>query len=113
MGHHHEMEPLASSAANVSHDSHKLDHGANCAECPPKSGSRLNLKTDCDNFVQVQALPEGSFCLDMPSGNTQVAVAGPPTDVVNLAGDEGGRLFLFEISEPSRSSNTPPIPLRI
>jgi hypothetical protein len=111
--HRRQMDPQASSAANASHDSHTRQHEANCADCPPKSGSRLNLKTDCDSFIQVQTLQEGSLCQDTPSRNTQVDVTGPPTDALNLAGDGGGHLVLFEISETSRSSDTPPIPLRI
>src|SRR5207245_8510476 len=68
--HHPQMESQPN-PASISHHIHARHHGADCAECPPKSGNSLNQKSDCASLVQVQALKEGPFPRDALSGVTQ------------------------------------------
>src|SRR5712664_4029653 len=68
----------------ISHHMHAHHKGAECAECPPKSGISLNQKSDCASLVQIEALKEGSFSLGTPSGVAQ-DLAETPTDGRALA----------------------------
>src|SRR5712691_10097575 len=54
---HHQMESEPN-PATISHHINTHHHGADCAECPPKSGNSLKQKSDCAALVQVQALKE-------------------------------------------------------
>ena len=109
--HHHQMESQPA-PTSISHHIHAHHKDAECAECPPKSGNSLNQKADCTSLVQIEALKEGSFSLDAPSGVAHVAVADTPADALGLAGS-GERSLLFDASQTIRSFNTPPVPLRI
>ena len=109
--HHHQMASQPS-PTSVSHHFHSHHHASNCAECPADSANSLNEKTDCSSLVQIQALKEGSFSFDAPSGAAHVAVADTPADTLGLAGSGEGSL-LFDASQTIRSFNTPPVPLRI
>ena len=109
--HHRQME-LQPSPTGISHHNHSRHHGANCAECPPTSGNSLSSKADCASLVQIQALKEGSFSFDAPSGAAHVAVADTPADTLGLTGS-GERSLLFDASQTIRRLNTPPVPLRI
>jgi hypothetical protein len=107
--HHHQ----AGSAPNTtSARAHVHRHGTPCAECPSTTGISLNQNSDCAKLVEVQALKEGSFSLGAPTGNAQAYVAEPPTDALKLIGD-GERSLRLEAPQTTRSSGTPPIPLRI
>ena len=109
--HHRQME-LQPSPTGISHHNHSRHHGADCAECPPTSGNSLSPKADCSRLVQIQALKEGSFFFDAPSGVAYVAVADTPADALGLAGS-GERSLLFDDSQTIRSFNIPPVALRI
>ena len=109
--HHHQMDSHPS-PTSISQHNHAGHHGANCAECPPTSGNRLSSKADCASLVQIQALKEGSFSFDAPSGVAHVAVADAPADALGLTGS-GERSLLFDASQTIRRLNTPPVPLRI
>ena len=108
---HHQMESQPN-PASISHHIHARHHGADCAECPPKSGNSLNQKSDCASLLQVQALKEGSFSLDAPSGVAQFDVADTPADALALAGG-GERSMPFDASHTIRNSNPASVPLRI
>jgi hypothetical protein len=109
--HHHQMESPPN-PASISRHIHTRHHGADCAECPPKSGNSVNQKSDCASLVQVQALQEGSFSLDAPSGVAQFDVANTPADALTLAGG-GERSIPFDASRKIRNSNPASVPLRI
>src|SRR6267378_448749 len=109
--HRHQMDSQPS-PTSISNHNHTRHHGADCAECPPTSGNSLSPKADCASLVQIQALKEGSFSFDAPSGVAYVAVADTPADTLGLAGSGEGSL-LFDASQTIRSFNTPPVPLRI
>ena len=109
--HHHQMDSHPS-PTSISHHNHTGHLGADCAECPPTSGNTLSPKADCSSLVQIQALMEGSFSFDAPSGVVHVAVADTPADALGLAGS-GERSLLFDASQRIRSFNTRPVPLRI
>src|SRR5882762_525489 len=108
--HHHQTDPQPS-PTSISNHNHTRHHGADCAECPT-SGNSLSPKADCSRLVQIQALKEGSFSFDAPSGVAHVAVADTPADTLGLTGS-GERSLLFDASQTIRSFNTPPVPLRI
>jgi hypothetical protein len=112
-GHHHQMESQPA-PASISHHVHAHHQGAECAECPSKSKSRnsLNQKADCASMVQVQALKEGSFSLDAPSGAAQFDIARTPAYTLGLASD-GKRSLVFDASRTIRSSSSASVPLRI
>src|SRR5467141_872890 len=109
--HRHQMDSQPS-PTSISQHNHARHHGADCAECPPTSGNSLSPKADCSRLVQIQALKEGSFLFDAPSGVAHVAAADTPADAHGLAGS-GERSLLFGASQTIRSLNTPPVPLRI
>jgi len=109
---HHRQMDSHPSPTNISHHNHTGHHGADCAECPPSSGNSLSPKTDCSRLVQIQALKEGSFSFDAPSGVAHIAVADTRADALGLAGS-GERFLFFDASQTIRSFNTPPVPLRI
>jgi hypothetical protein len=97
--------------ASISHHMH-AHMGAECAECPPKSGNKLNQKSDCASFVQFQALKEGSFSLDAPSEAAQFDAGETPADSLVLAG-AGERFVPFDASHTIRNSIPASVPLRI
>ncbi|HXN51229.1 MAG TPA: hypothetical protein VN943_04770 [Candidatus Acidoferrum sp.] len=107
--HHMESQPGSTSISDHIHAHHK---GAECTECPPKSGNSLNQKADCASLVQVQALKEGFFSLDAPSGAAQVHVADSPGYTLGSACD-GERSLAFYASRTIRNSNSASVPLRI
>jgi hypothetical protein len=109
--HDHQMK---SQPAPTSISNHTLAHhkGAQCAECPPKSANTLNQKADCASLVQVQALKEGSFSLDAPSGVAQFDVADTPDYTLGLSCD-GERSLVLDASPTFRSSGSASVPLRI
>jgi hypothetical protein len=109
--HHHQMASQPS-PTSASHHFHSHHHASNCAECPADSANSLNEKSDCSSLVQIQALKEGSFSFDAPSGAAHVAVADTPADTLGLTGS-GVRSLLFDASQTIRSFNTPPVPIRI
>lgn len=108
---HHQMESQPGPASIICHI-HARHHGADCAECPPRSGNSLNQKSDCASLVQVQTLKEGSFSLDAPSGVARFDVADTPADAVALAGGDE-RSVLFDAFHAIRNSNSASVPLRI
>jgi hypothetical protein len=109
--HHHQMVSQQA-PASISHHIHAHHQGAECAECPPKSGNSLNQKADCASMVQVQALKEGSFSLDAPSGGAQFDIVHTPAYTLGLASD-GKRSLVFDASRTIRSSSSASVPLRI
>jgi hypothetical protein len=109
--HHHKMESQPG-PASVSHHMHAHHTGAECSECPPKSGNNLNQKADCSSLVQVQALKEGSFSLDAPSGVAQLDAADTPAYTLGSACD-GEPSLVFDASRRIRSSSSASVPLRI
>jgi hypothetical protein len=109
--HHHQMGSQPN-PTSISHHTHANHTGGECAECPPKSGNSLNQKADCTGLVQIQALKEGSFALDAPSGVAQFDVADTPADALALAG-RGERSVPFDASHATRNSNPASVPLRI
>ena len=109
--HHHQMESQPS-PASISHHVHAHHQGAECAECPPKSGNSLSQKADCASLVQIHALKEGSFSLDSPSGVAHFSVVDTPAYTFGLASD-GERSLVFDSSRTIRSSSSPSVPLRI
>jgi hypothetical protein len=109
--HHHQMESPPN-PASISHHIHAHHHGADCAECPPKSGNSVNQKADCASLLQVQALKEGSFSLDAPRGVAQFDVADTPADALALAGGTE-RSIPFDDSHAIRNSTPASVPLRI
>jgi len=109
--HHHYMESQPA-PTTVSHHIHAHHKGAECAECPPKSGNSLSQKADCASLVQIHALKEGSFSLDAPSGVAQFEVADTPAYTLGLTRD-GEPSLVFDASRTIRSSSSPSVPLRI
>jgi hypothetical protein len=105
---YHEMEsrPRATHARQHTHH-----HGARCAECPPDGGNSLNQKSDCNSLSEIQALREGSFALDAPTGVARIVVNGPADGL--FSGSDCQQPFLFVGSSTSRSSSPPLLPLRI
>ena len=103
---HHQIDSQPS-ATQVSQRGHH--HGAPCAECPPQAGNRLNQKADCSRMAEIQALREGSFSFDAPTGPAQF-MTNRPADRLPL-GFAGQRFFLFGDFPSSRSSGPPPLPL--
>ena len=97
--------------ASISHRMH-AHMGAECAECPPKSGNKLNQKSDCASFVQFQALKEGPFSFDAPRGVAHVHVVGMPARAFTLASD-GERFLPLSAPNKIRSFNPVSAPLRI
>lgn len=108
---HHQMVSQPS-PTSISHHIHAHHNGAECADCPPKSGNRLNQKADCASLVQIQALKEGSFSLDAPNKVAQIDVAATPAEALPLASDRE-RSLVFDTSPTIRSSNPASVPLRI
>jgi len=106
--HHHEVESQPSSAHARQHTHH---HGAPCAECPPEVGNSLNQKSDCNSLSKIQALREGSFSLDAPTGVARIVVSRPADG--RPLGPDCQQSFLFGKSSTSRSSGPPLLPLRI
>jgi hypothetical protein len=111
VAHRHQMESEPS-PTSIGHHNHAHNMGAECAECPPKSGNSLNQKADCASFVQIQALKEGSFSLDDPSGAARFDVANTPAYTLGLDGD-GGLSPVFDASRTVTSSISTSVPLRI
>ena len=109
--HHHQMESQPS-PTSISHHIHAHHQGAECAECPPKSGSSLNQKADCASLVQVQARQEGSFNFEASSRSVHMDVPGTPHDAIALAGG-GERSLPFDSSHTIRNSDPASVPLRI
>ena len=109
--HHHQMDSQPS-PTSISHHIHAHHTGAECAECGPKSGNSLSPKADCASLDQIQALKEGSFSLDAPSGAAQFEVADTPDYTLGLTHD-GERSLVFDASRTIRSSNPASVPLRI
>jgi len=109
--HHHQTESQPD-PTSISHHIHAHHKDAECAECPPKSGNSLNQKADCASLVQVQALKEGSFSLDAPSGVAQFDAADTPACTLGSACD-GERSLVFDASYAIRNSNPALVPLRI
>jgi hypothetical protein len=109
--HHHKMESQPG-PASISQHMHAYHKGAECPECPPKSGNKLNQKSDCASFVQFQALKEGSFSLDAASEAAQFDAAETPADSLVLAG-AGERFVPFDASHTIRNSIPASVPLRI
>ncbi len=106
--HHHEMESRPSATHASRHTHH---HGAPCAECPPHARSSLSQMSECDRLSEIQALKEGSFSLDAPTGVARV-LANKPADRLALSSD-GQQSFLFGDSPTTKSSTPPLLPLRI
>lgn len=105
---HHPMEsPPGSTGSGNLHAHHKSEE---CGECPPNSGNGLNQRSDCANLVQIEALKEGRFSVDAPSGSARLDTAETPVSVLGLAFD-GKRCFVFDASSITRSSAS--VPLRI
>ncbi len=109
--HHHQMESQPG-LTGISHHIHAHHKGAQCVECPLESGNSLNQKADCSSLVQIQALKEGSFSLDAPSGVAHFDVADAPADALALAGGDE-RSIPFDASHTIRNSNPASVPLRI
>jgi len=74
--HHHQMDrsqpPQASAIISM------LIKGCRVRGVSATSGNTFNQKADCASWVQFQALKEGSFSLDAPSGVAEFEVAGHP-----------------------------------
>jgi hypothetical protein len=109
--HHHQMESQLA-PTSMSHHVHAHHKGAECAECPPKSGNSLNQQADCTSLVQIEGLKGGSFSLDAPSGVAQFDVADTPAYTLGLDSD-GERSLLCDASRTVRSSSSASVPLRI
>jgi hypothetical protein len=109
--HHHPMESQPN-PASISHHIHAHHKGADCAECPPKSGSSVNQKADCASLLQVQALKEGSFSFEPSSGAAHLDVAHTPADTLELAGG-GERSIPSNASHEIGNTNPASVPLRI
>jgi hypothetical protein len=109
--HHHQMESQQSSP-NIGRHIHGLHHIANCAKCPPTSGSSLHQKADCASWVQIQALKEGTFSLAAPSEVLQFDAADTPGYAVGLAADSEHSPALAT-SRTIPSSISASVPLRI
>jgi len=109
--HHHKMESQPG-PASLSHHMHAHHQGAECPECPPKSGNNLNQKADCASFVEFQALKKASFSLDAPRGVAHVHVVGMPARAFTLASD-GERFLPVSAPDKIRSFNPVSAPLRI
>ena len=109
--HYHRMESQPA-PTTVSHHIHAHHKGAECAECPPKSGNSLSQKADCASLVQVQALKEGSLSLEVPSGVPLFDIVHTPGYALALAID-GERSLVFDAPPILRSSSSASVPLRI
>lgn len=108
----HQQMDSQPSPTSISHHIHAHHNGAECAECPPKSGNSLNQKADCANFVQIQALKESSFSLDAPHRVTQIDSVDAPNANLPLAANRE-RSLVFDTSQTLKRSNPASVPLRI
>ena len=108
---HHQMES-EQTPATTSHHTHAHHHAANCAECPPESRNSLNQSADCASLVQMQALKEGTFSFEAPTGLPHVDVSNAPARALALASD-GERFSLFDAPKIVRNSSPVSVPLRI
>jgi hypothetical protein len=106
--HSHQTE----SQQNPARVGHHVHQGPKCAECPPKSGNRLNHKADCASLVQIQTLKQGSFNLEVPRGVAQFDAADAPIQAVGLR-ENGERSLAFDTSRSIRSFPSPSLLLRI
>jgi hypothetical protein len=111
VAHHHQMESQPG-PTGISHHSHGLHHSADCAECAHNSQNSLNQKADCASWVQIQALKEGTFSLDAPSGVPQFDAADTPAYAIALTYD-GEHSSVLDTSRTIRSSISASVPLRI
>jgi hypothetical protein len=103
---HHHRTGSQANAATVSQHTHF--HGVRCAECPTNN---LSQKPACSSLAEIQALKEGSFSLDVPTGGAQFG-ALTPADRLLFACDDEPSLF-FNASPPIRSSSLASLPIRI
>ena len=111
--HHHKMESNSQlSPASISQHTHSHHHGGPCAECPPASQYGVRQKADCGSLVQIQALKESSFSLDVPNKVARIDVADAPNSHLPLVGDSE-RSLVFDTSQAIRSFNPASVPLRI
>src|ERR1700686_596408 len=106
---HDDMESQPGSTS-LTHPIHAQHEGAECADCPPESRNSLNQKADCSSLDQIQALKEGYFSLDTPSGVPQLYVADTPAYTLGLARD-GGNVLAFAAARRIRSSISASVPL--
>lgn len=111
--HHHQMESNSQlSPTNVSQHAHSHHRGAPCAQCARTSHYGLNQKADCANLVQIQALKESSFSLDVPNKVAHIDVVGAPNADLSVACDRE-QCLVFDTSQIVRSSDPASLPLRI
>jgi len=112
--HHHEMDSQPS-ATHASQNTHR--HGAPCAECPPRdrngnrNGNSLNQSIDCNSLSEINALKEGSFSVDVPTGVAPVLATRAADGLA--PGSDGQQSFLFGDSSTTRSFGPALLPLRI
>jgi len=111
VAHHHQMESQPG-PTSIGHHIHGLHHSANCAECANNSRNSLHQKADCASWVQIQALKEGTFSLDAPSGVPQFDAADTPAYAIAIAHD-GEHSLVLGASRTIRSSSSASVPLRI
>ncbi|MCU1299671.1 MAG: hypothetical protein JWO91_3949 [Acidobacteriaceae bacterium] len=107
---HHHMESHAS-PMSISHHIHTTHHGLRCSDCPPNSWDSLNA--DCTTLVEIQAIKEGSFCLDVPTGLANVGALTPAASHDLVSAYEGEQHLLRNASSPIITSSPASPPLRI
>lgn len=111
--HHHQTgsnsQPSPKTISRYTHSHHR---GAPCAECPSASEYALNEKGDCASLVQIQALKESAFSLDVPNRVVQIDFVDAPNADLSVACDREPCL-VFDTSQIVRSSDPPSLPLRI
>jgi len=108
---HHHVGSRPSTVA-ISHQMHADHHGAECAECPPKSANSLNEKPDCASFAEIQALKEASLSLDAASVVARVQVVEMLARALASASD-GERFSPLNAPNKIRSFDPVSAPLRI
>jgi len=109
--HHHQMDSRPG-PTSISRHIHAHHNGAECAECPPTSGNSVKQKSDCASLAQMQALEEGFFNLDAPSGRIHFDATQAPDRVAGLTWS-AGRSLVFDTSRTTGSFPSPSLPLRI
>jgi hypothetical protein len=111
VAHHHHMESQAS-PMRISHHIHTSHQGLRCAECPPTPGDSLSQRSDCTSLIEIRAIKEGSFSLDVPTGVARIGALTLPLNELVLACD-GERSLLRNASCAITNPSPASPPLRI
>ena len=111
--HHHKMESNSQlGPASIGQHTHSSHHGGPCAECPPASQYGVNEKACCGSLVQIQAVKESSFSVDVPNRFAHIDFVDAHKASLSFV-DDREQCLVFDASQILRRSNPASVPLRI